>query len=129
MYFPTTATLRFFLRRNDPLDEFAPLGHLRGRGIKLKQAADRLIQLFILERQRKFVNGVVDISHFDDRVKWNVTEKSQLLANFQNKRFFGSAEQHVRLEADLAKFCDTLLRRLGFEFSGGLDEMEPGSRA
>ena len=50
------------------MDELAPLGHMCGWGIEVQQATDSLIQLFILERKRKFVNGVVDISHLDDRV-------------------------------------------------------------
>ncbi len=49
---------------DDPLDEPAPLRHLRGRGIEPEQAADRLVQLFILQGKREFVDGMVDIPDF-----------------------------------------------------------------
>ena len=73
--FPDNGDLEIFPGSNDPLDESAPLGHLRGRGIKPEQAADRLVQFFILERERKFVDRVVDVSHLDDGVERNVAEK------------------------------------------------------
>src|SRR6476619_6085343 len=92
----------------------------------MKQAADSLIQLFILEGQGEFVNGMVDVSHLDYCVQRNVTKERKLLANLQNKWFFGSTQQYVRLEADLAQFRDALLRRFCFEFSRGLDEWNQG---
>ena len=119
---PDHGNFEIFPGSNDPLDESAPLGHLRGRGIKPEQAADRIVQFFILEREREFVDCVVDVSHLDHGVERNITKKRKLLANFQNERLFRPAKQHVGLEADLSKFRDALLRRLGFQLAGRLYE-------
>jgi hypothetical protein len=64
---------------------------LCGRGIKPEQATDRIIQLFVLKREWKFVDGMVDVAYFDDGMKRDITKEGQLLANFQNEGFFCSA--------------------------------------
>jgi hypothetical protein len=64
---------------------------LGGRGFKPKQATDCVIQFFVLKREWKFVDGMVNVAYFDHGVERDVTKEGKLLANLQNEGFFCSA--------------------------------------
>ena len=56
----------------------------------------------------------------------HVAEHGDLLAQFLVERLFAAAGDDVRRDADFAQLGDGLLRGLGLEFAGGLDEGNVG---
>ena len=67
-----------------------------------------------MKHQRRLVNGVCDITHFDHSFRCDVAKHRKLLAQLRVQRVLGPAHQDLRLQTDLAQLCDALLGRLGF---------------
>ena len=96
------------------------------RRVEVQQAADQVIHALALEHQRHFVNAVVHVLFLDHRFERDVAEQGNFLAQFLVERLFAAADQDVRRDADFAQLGDGLLRRLGLQFAGGLDERHVG---
>ena len=111
-----------FLRIDDAFDEFSPIAHVRLAGLEIQDPADVFIEPFGLQVEGRFVDGILDITCFDDRFDRDVAIERQFLPNFRVDRHLGAAKDHLRLQADLPQLGDALLSRLGLEFAGGLDE-------
>src|SRR5258708_5358123 len=79
-----------------------------------------LVEALARERQRHLVDEL-DVERGDDRFLLDVAEERDLVAHVVGDGMFGTAEQHVRLNADLAKFLHGVLRRLGLHLVRGLD--------
>ena len=69
---------------------------------------------------------VVHVLLLDHRLERHVAEQGDLLAHFLVERLLAAADQDVRGDADFAQLGDGLLRRLGLQFAGGLDERHVG---
>ena len=65
-----------------------------------------------MQHQGHLVNRVPDIGRFDDRTRRHVTKHRKLLPQLVIERLFAAANQNLRLQANLAKPGDTLLRGL-----------------
>jgi hypothetical protein len=55
----------------------------------------------------------------DHRFRHDVAEQGDLAPLVVRDMAVGPAQQHVRLDADLAQFLDRMLGRLGLQLAGG----------
>ena len=69
---------------------------------------------------------VVHVLLLDHRLEGHVAEQRNLLAQFLVERLLAAADQDVRGDADFAQLGDGLLRGLGLQFAGRLDERHVG---
>ena len=81
MYLPTTA-IHAFLGINDPLDELAPIAHVRFSGLKIQCSADILVETFGLQVEWNFVDRVLNVASLDNGFDGDVAIKRDLLAHF-----------------------------------------------
>ncbi len=81
-----------------------------------------LVEPVIDQRKWHFVDAELLVPLFDDRLALDVAEKRDLVFLLGGDRVFGAADQDIRLDADLTQHPDGMLRRLGFELSGRLQE-------
>ena len=124
--FADDADAHAMLRRDELADDFLPMRHVRRRRVEMQQAADQVVGALALEHQRHLVNRMVHVLFLDDRLDGHVAEQGNFLAQFLVERLLAAADQEVRRDADFAQLGDRLLRRLGLQFAGGLDERHVG---
>ena len=86
-----------FLGIDDAFDEFSPIAHVRFAGLEVQDSADVFIEPFGLEVQGGFVDGILDVTRFDDSFDRNVAIKRQFLPNLRVERHLGAAKDHLRL--------------------------------
>ena len=117
MYLPTTAIFTRFFGLTTREHEFLPIRHVRRRGGDAEQAADGVVEALLLEHERHLVNGVIDVARLDHGVERHVAKHGELVAHVFAERMLGAADEHLRVQADLAQLGDGLLRRLGLQFA------------
>ena len=81
---------------------------------------DQLVELVVDEAQRHLVDAELLVLLLDHRPPLDVAEQGDLLAVVLRDLPLGPADQHVRLDADLAQLHDAVLRRLGLQLAGRL---------
>ena len=64
---------------------------------------------------------MLDVPLFDHRFFCHAAEHRQLPAQVEIERALGAANQHLRLQTDLAQLSDTLLSRFRFHFARRFD--------
>ena len=101
-------------RIDDAFDEFSPVIQLRFRRFKMQEITYQLVDSLGMQGQRNLVNRVLNVALLDHRFFRNAAEQRQLSTDIVIERFFGAANQHLRLQADLSQLCHALLSRLGF---------------
>ena len=111
---------------DEPADDVLPVGHVRRRQVQLEGLADQVVHVLALQHERHLVDGVVDVLLLDHRVEGHVAEHRQLAADLLAEGLLAAGHQHVRGDADLAQLGHALLRRLGLQLAGGLDEGHVG---
>ena len=110
------------LRSDESVDVFFPIRHVGCMRLEVKKAANSDIQAFGLKIQRCLVDSVSHIAGLDHGIQWHVAEESEFFTHFLNERHFCTANENLGLQADFTKLGDALLRGLGLQLSGGLDE-------
>ena len=99
---------------NDAFDKFPPVYQIGFRSFQMQKIADQRVQSLGVQHQRHFVNRVLDVALLDHRFFRNAAEHRQFATHVAVERFFGAANQHLRLQPDFAELCHALLR--GFCF-------------
>ena len=112
--FPDDRDLDPLLRTDHAIDKFFPARQVWLGSFQLEEIANQFVQTFLVQHQRHFVNRMLDIARFDHRFLRHAAEHRQLLPQFEIDRFFASANQHLRLQTDLAQFRNALLCRFRF---------------
>ena len=112
----------FVFGREDAADDLLPDVFNRWGIFEPEEIDHELIHALFLQRQRELVDRAVDIHALDDGLHGHVAEHRNLVAQIVIERVIGAAHEHVGLDADLAELGDGLLRGLGLEFAGGLEE-------
>src|SRR5258706_15284181 len=79
-----------------------------------------LVETLARKRKRHLIDEF-DVERGDDRFLLDVAEESDLVAHLIGDGVLGTAEKHVRLDADLAQFLHRMLRGLGLHLVRGLD--------
>jgi hypothetical protein len=97
-----------------------PLPHRQvGRlGQQAQLVADDLVQHLVVQHGRDLVDGI-RVQGLDHRFRHDVAEQGDLAPFLGRNMAVGPAQQHVRLDADLAQFLDRMLGRLGLQLAGG----------
>ena len=80
----------------------------------MQEITYQLVDSLGMQGQRNLVNRVLNVALLDHRFFRNAAEQRQLSTDIVIERFFGAANQHLRLQADLSQLCHALLSRLGF---------------
>jgi hypothetical protein len=75
---------------------------------------DQRIETVIDEAEGDFIDGEILVLLFDNAVFRHVAEEGHLFAVFTRDGTLSAADENVRLDADLAKEADGVLRGLGF---------------
>ena len=102
-----------FFGRDDALDEFAPVRQIGLRRLQTEKFANEFVQSFGVKHQRHFVNACARRRALRSPLPANVAKHRKFLAQFGIEWLFGPANQHLRLQTDLAQLGDALLGRLG----------------
>jgi hypothetical protein len=82
--------------------------------------ANQVVHALALKDEGQFVDGVLDVQFLDDGFDRDVAEVGDFLAEVFFQRFFATADEDVRRDADFAQFGDGLLGGFGFEFPAAL---------
>lgn len=90
--------------------------------LKMEKTANSHIQSLSLKIERCLIDSMGDITGLDHRIQWNVAEEGEFFAHFLDERHLCAADENLGLQADFTKLGDALLRGLGLQLSGGLDE-------
>jgi hypothetical protein len=88
---------------------------------RFEQLADVVVEALLVQLQRHFVDGVLDVADFDDGLDGHVAKEGDLFTHVEVERMLGAAEDDVRGDTDLAQLGDALLRGLGLQLLRGLD--------
>ena len=104
----------------DLLDHGIPFTQVRRTGLEMEQAHDQLVQPFLPEHDRHFIDRI-DVLGRDDRVFFDVTEHGDLALEFRRKIPIGPAEENMRLDTDFPQLVDGMLRRFGLQLPGRSD--------
>ena len=83
--------------------------------------ADDLVQHLLVQHHRDLVDRI-GIPDRNDRFALHVGKERYFFALFIGQGAIGTAQQHVGLDADFAKFLDRVLGGLGLDLAGRLDE-------
>src|SRR5436190_87245 len=105
----------------DPVDQIAPVLHLRFGLRQVQALEDDAVEPFLGEHRRH----LVDARHVpggDDRLGVDVAEERDLSLDVVVEVAVGAAEEDIGLDADRAQVAHAVLRRLGLQLAGGADE-------
>ena len=105
----------------DPLDEVAPVrevGRRCGRA-EAEVAHDELAEAGFLEHERDLVDRLGGLGR-DDRLRRDVGEEGDLLADLVGDRVVRAQDDDVGLDADPAQLLDGVLGRLRLQLAGRL---------
>ena len=76
--------------------------------------------ILLASLHRHLIDREVGITLFHDTFGRDVAEEGEFSPFFGRDRIFGATDNHIGLNSDLLKTLGAVLRRLGFEFTGGL---------
>ncbi len=107
------------------VDDLFPLGEVSAAALQAKTFDHKVVQPLGVQDARDLVDGV-GIFQRDDRTLFNVGELRDLATRRHIDGVVGTADQHIRLQADGAQFLDRVLCRLGLGFAGGRDVRNQG---
>ena len=104
------------------VQEFAPAGQVGGvEVLYLEFAYNQFVQVLRVHIERYLINapGVYAL----DYVSWfHIAEQRDFPADVIRERMFGAADYHVRLYASLLEHLHRVLRRLGLQLLGRIQE-------
>ena len=108
------------------LNHGLPLGQVTAQARQPQQLADFLVQPFLVQHQRHFIDGA-GIQVLEHAISRQVAEQANLRAHFSGHFVFTAANKNVRADADAAEFLDGVLRGLRFQLTRRLQEGDEGN--
>jgi hypothetical protein len=111
-------------RRLHLLDHVDPRLHVPLASRQLEPMHDLLVETLLHEDDGHFVDRVLDVRFDDHRIEGHVAEEPQLALHVGFDFALGAADEHVRLNTDLAQLGHGVLRRLRLDLAGGAQERE-----
>ncbi len=114
--FANEGDIHFVLRVFQRIDQLVPHGKVGRLGQNAQLVADDFIQHLVMQHRGNLVNAV-GIQRGDHRFRLHIGKQRNFRALIRRQRPIGTAQQNVRLNADLPQFLDRMLGRLGFEFA------------
>ena len=110
----------FVLRVVDAVDQLFPAAQVGISRLDVQVAQGQLVDAFMGEHQRHFVDGS-DVLGGNDGFVLHVAEEGDFALELFRQEAVGAAEQNVGLNADAQQFFDRVLRGLGLQLAGGGD--------
>ena len=107
------------------IDHPVPFGQVGLPALQAEALDDDVVQALGMQHRRDAVDGV-DVFQGDHRALLDVGEERDLAPRGDVDRVVGTADQHVRLQADGAQLLDRVLGRLGLGLAGGGDVRDQG---
>ena len=90
------------LRRNNLAQDFLPVGHVGRRSIQVQLSAHQVIHPLALQHQGHFVNAMIDILFFDDRLEGHIAKQRNFTPQLFIQRLFAAAHQDLRRDTDFS---------------------------
>ena len=109
------------LRVADAFEHRLPVVDVQRAGLgQVQLLDDDVVELVAVQADRHLVDTELAVLLLDHRPAFEVAKEGDFLAVGVRDFALGAANEHVRLDADLAQFHHAVLRRLGLQLAGRL---------